>query len=222
MTHNSDNPNYLSGLYISSTSTFIILFTTLVFIFIQALKSNDSYITNLFSLEICVLLIASYFYSKIMNEIDLSKVGLLRYFDWSLTTPILLLTFLLIIHHENKIPLNIWYYLGIVVLNYLMLYFGYLGETKVLEKTKSILFGFFFYIIMILIIYFKSVNINTKRNTYNIKLLFIVFTILWASYGFADLVDEKIKNYIYNNLDILSKCLFSIFIWVYYGSIFTY
>jgi len=216
MTHNS---NYLTGLYISSTSTFIILFITFVFIFIQAIKSSDSYIINLFSLEISVLLIASYFYSKIMNETDLSKIGLLRYFDWSLTTPILLLTFLLIIHHENKIPLNIWYYLGIVVLNYLMLYFGYLGETKVLERSKSLLFGFFFYIIMILIIYFKSVNI---KNNNNMRLLFIVFTILWASYGFADLVDEKIKNYIYNNLDILSKCLFSIFIWVYYGNIFTY
>jgi len=57
----------LTGLYISSTSTFIILFTTFVFIFIQAIKSSDSYIINLFSLEISVLLIAS--------ETDLSKIG---------------------------------------------------------------------------------------------------------------------------------------------------
>lgn len=216
-----NNSNYLTSLNISSTTTFVILFTTLVFIFIQAIKSNDSYIINLFSLEICVLLIASYFYSMIMNETDFSKIGLLRYFDWSLTTPILLLTLLLIIHHENKIKLNLWYYLGIVVLNYLMLYFGYLGEVKTLTKNTSLLGGFFFYIIMILIIYFKSVNIKNNNN-HNIKLLFIVFTILWGLYGFTELFEEKTKNYIYNNLDILSKCLFSIFIWVYYGNIFSY
>jgi hypothetical protein len=216
MTKNSD---YLTSLNISSTTTFIVLFTTLIFIFIQAIKSSNSYIVNLFSLEICVLLIASYFYYIIMNEKDLSKIGLLRYFDWSLTTPILLLTFLLIIHHENNISLNMWYYLLIVILNYLMLFFGYLGEIEVLDKKNSLLGGFFFFIIMILIIYFNSVNI--KKN-YGMKILFVVFAILWGLYGVGDLFDETIKNYLYNNLDIFSKCLFSIFIWVYYGSIFSY
>ncbi len=211
--------NYLTSLYASYLTTFIILFTTFVFMFIQALKSDNSYIINLFSLEICVLLIASFFYWKMMHETSFSRIALMRYFDWSLTTPILLLTFLLIIHYENNIPLNFWYYLGIVVLNYFMLYFGYLGEIKSLDKSTSLLGGFLFFIIMIGIIYFYSVN---KKNNFNMRLLFIVFSILWASYGFTELFEDKTKNYIYNNLDIFAKCLFSIYIWVYYGKIFSY
>ena len=217
--NSNPNSNYLTSLNASYLTTFIVLFTTVLFMFIQAIKSNNSYIVNLFSLEICVLSIASFFYWKMMHEKDLSKVALLRYFDWSLTTPILLLTFLLIIHYENKIPLNFWYYLGIVVLNYLMLYFGYLGEIKTLTRNTSLFWGFVFFIIMIVIIYFYSVS---KKNNFNMRLLFIVFSILWASYGFTELFEETTKNYIFNNLDIFSKCLFSIYIWVYYGNIFSY
>lgn len=215
----NSNANYLTSLNASYLATFIILFTTVLFMFIQAIKSDNAYIVNLFSLEICVLLIASFFYWKMMQEHDLSKIALLRYFDWSLTTPILLLTFLLIIHYENKIPLNFWYYLGIVILNYLMLYFGYLGEIKTLTRNTSVFLGFVFFIIMIALIYYYSVS---KKNNYNMLLLFIVFTLLWASYGFTELFEETTKNYIFNNLDIFSKCLFSIYIWVYYGNIFTY
>lgn len=217
--NSNPNSNYLTSLHASYLTTFIVLFTTVLFMFIQAIKSNNSYIVNLFSLEICVLLIASFFYWKMIHENDSSKIALLRYFDWSLTTPILLLTFLLIIHYENKIPLNFWYYLGIVILNYLMLYFGYLGEIKTLTKNTSLFWGFVFFIIMIVIIYFYSVS---KKNNFNMRLLFIVFSILWASYGFTELFEETTKNYIFNNLDIFSKCLFSIYIWVYYGNIFSY
>lgn len=217
-TLNSNN-NTFKSLSTSYLITFLILFTTLIFIFMKTIKSDDKYISNLFSLEICVLLISSYFYWTFINETNLSKIAFNRYLDWSLTTPILLLTLLLIIHHENRKSLNISYYLFILFLNYLMIYLGYLGETNVLNKNISILGGFIFYIMMILVIYFYSV---TKKSKYIIKLLFYIFSIVWALYGFSQFFDENIKNHLINNLDIISKCLSSMFIWIYYGNVFSY
>ena len=50
--NSNPNSNYLTSLNASYLTTFIVLFTTVLFMFIQAIKSNHSYIVNLFSLEI--------------------------------------------------------------------------------------------------------------------------------------------------------------------------
>lgn len=209
---------------ISFLYTFLILITTLIFIFIQVLKSNNIKIINLLSIEICVLFIASYFYNqfiKITNKKNINYLEIIknRYYDWSLTTPLLLLTFLLLLSYENNKILHFWKYIIVVILNYLMLFFGFLAETFQINKNTGLYFGFLFFACMIIFIYYYFIQ-NSKK--YTMKIVFFIFTIIWSLYGIAFLFNDKIKNELYNNLDIISKSLFSIFIWIYYGNIFRF
>jgi len=206
---------------------FLILLITLFFIFIQIMKSNDYKIINLLSLECCVLFVASYFYYQFVKETDINniekfdyeKITLYRYFDWSLTTPILLLTFLLLIQYINNKKLYFWKYFVVFILNYVMLFFGYLGESGKMDKIQGLFLGFISYILMILFIF---TNFIYQNNSIMIKYLFIVFVIIWASYGVIYLLKDELKNHLYNNQDIISKSLFSIFIWFYYYKVFTF
>ncbi len=217
----------LYRLNISFNIVFVIFITILFFIFIQIMKSNNYKVINLLSLECGVLLIASFFYYKFIKEtsienienFDYNKIINYRYIDWSLTTPILLLTLLLFIQYLNNKTVNFWYYLIVFILNYTMLLFGYLGETGKLNKRVGLFFGFIFYILMILFIYIKFI-INNKSDMIN--KLFIIFVIIWGSYGLIYLLDNEIKNHTYNHQDIVAKGLFSTFIWFYYYKVFTF
>jgi bacteriorhodopsin len=211
----------------SFTIVFLILLITLFFIFIQIMKSDDYKIINLLSLECCVLFVASYFYYQFVKETDINniekfdyeKITLYRYFDWSLTTPILLLTFLLLIQYINNKKLYFWKYFVVFILNYVMLFFGYLGEAGKMDKMKGLFLGFIAYILMILFIF---TNFIYQNKSDMIKYLFIIFVIVWASYGVIYLLKDELKNHLYNHQDIISKSLFSIFIWFYYYKVFTF
>jgi bacteriorhodopsin len=225
--NNKISKEELYRLNISFSIVFIILVAVLFFIFIQIIKSSNVKIINLLSLECAILLIASYFYYKFMKdtnvdnieEFNYDKIINYRYIDWSLTTPILLLTLLLFIQYLNNKLVNFWYYLIVFILNYIMLFFGYLGETKKLNKFVGLFFGFIAYILLILFIYIKFIYYN---KSYMINILFIVFIIIWASYGVIYLLDDETKNHWYNHQDIISKGIFSTFIWFYYYKVFTF
>ena len=151
----------LYRLNISFTIVFIIFLTILFFILIQIFKNEDYKINNMLSLECSVLFIASFFYYKFIqetslvniNNFDYKRIINYRYIDWSLTTPILLLTLLLFIQYFNNKLVNFWDYSIIVVLNYIMLYFGYLGENEKMNKMIALFFGFIAFILMFLFIY---------------------------------------------------------------------
>ena len=225
--NNKISKEELYRLNISFSIVFIILVAVLFFIFIQIIKSSNIKIINLLSLECAILLIASYFYYKFMKdtnvdnieEFNYDKIINYRYMDWSLTTPILLLTLLLFIQYLNNKLVNFWYYLIVFILNYIMLFFGYLGETKKLNKFVGLFFGFIAYILLIFFIYIKFIYYN---KSYMINILFIVFIIIWASYGVIYLLDDETKNHWYNHQDIISKGIFSTFIWFYYYKVFTF
>jgi bacteriorhodopsin len=217
----------LSRLNISFTIVFIILATILFFILIQIFKNNNYKINNILSLECAVLFIASYFYYKFINTTNLEniedfnyqKIITYRYIDWSLTTPILLLTLLLFTQYFNNKLVNFWYYLIIFILNYIMLFFGYIGEIGKLNKYIALFIGFIAFIIMILFIYYKFI-INNKSSMIN--KLFIIFIIIWASYGLIYLMSDETKNHMYNHQDIVAKGLFSTFITFYFFKFFTF
>ena len=168
----------------SFTIVFLILVLTLFFIFIQIMKSDNYKIINLLSLECCVLFVASYFYYKFVKETDIDniekfdyeKITLYRYFDWSLTTPILLLTFLLLIQYINNKKLYFWKYFVVFILNYVMLFFGYLGEAGKMDKIQGLFLGFISYILMILFIF---TNFIYQNKSDMIKYLFIIFVIIY-------------------------------------------
>jgi hypothetical protein len=49
--------------------------------------------------------------------------------------------------------------------------------------------------------------------------VFSLFVVVWSIYGIAYHFEEKQKNVTYNYLDLTSKCLVGIGLWIYYTKI---
>jgi hypothetical protein len=93
----------------------------------------------------------------------------------------------------------------LVLSNMGMLLFGYLYEIGLLSIVWSTLigFGFFFYTFYIL---------YTYAQTQEAMNLFTFMFVVWAIYGIAPFFNYKIKNVMYNILDIFAKNVYGVFI----------
>jgi bacteriorhodopsin len=100
-----------------------------------------------------------------------------------------------------------------------MLLMGHLGEANKIDKQKALYAGFAFYMLLMGIIWFHLLH---ESDIHHHKLIFLVFAIVWAMYGIAYTLDEKTKNIMYNFLDVISKAMFGIFMWIYYGNVFAF
>lgn len=203
---------------ISFTITFIALLVSAILNLIEAIRTTLPHVRHILSLEACVAIIAAYFYSIFMGKtefgpINWPEITKYRYLDWAFTTPMMLLGICLFLAHHSKTTVSIIAYLGIVLFNYFMLYFGYLGETHKLDKTTADIIGFIGYI-GIFTILFKYVK-NSKVNMF----VFTAYAIIWAMYGFVYFLDDYDKNLINNWLDLISKALIGIGLWVYFSKI---
>ena len=203
----------------SFTITFVGLIVSAILNLVESIRTTLPHVRHILSLEACVAIIAAYFYSIFMEKteafgpINLPEITKYRYLDWAFTTPMMLLGICLFLAHHSKTTLTIFAYLGIVLFNYFMLYFGYLGETHKLDKTTADIIGFIGYI-GIFTILFKYVK-NSKVNMF----IFTAYAIIWAMYGFVYFLDDYNKNLIHNWLDLISKALVGIGLWVYFSKI---
>lgn len=162
------------------------------------------------------------------KSLSLSSAVHLRYFDWFLTTPTMLISLIMYMqYHSEKSKKRsnetddyitsysfIKDYKFLIILlvlsNALMLLFGYLGETKRINKEKSITVGFAFFFITFYIIREKF----GKSSETNLRLFNSTF-VLWGLYGVAALQNDALKNICYNILDLLSKNFYGIFLVLY-------
>ena len=220
------------AMYFTFFTAYIALAGTTVITFIAALGENfDANTKELkYSLisETCVNVIAGLTYTYIMTLLDgkglsLNKVTPIRYIDWFLTTPLLIFSFVLYTnHYDNKRrreldPTHVntkpdYGALGYIIpLNFLMLIFGYLGETGMIESKKGLIYGFAAYAGLFYAIY--EAYIKDNKDT-SMRGIYGVFTGVWFLYGVAYLLDTKYKNIAYNFLDVISKAGFGILIWI--------
>jgi bacteriorhodopsin len=174
------------------------------------------------NLETCISVVAGFFYAKFVfdldKEIDYKQINNTRYVDWAITTPIMLLVLVLAFLYNNKDgALSFSKYIIILVLNYAMLGFGYVGEMGMLDKTTANGLGFLSFGGLYYYIYN---NFLAKHNNSDNKLLFWIFVILWSLYGVFYMMDDVTRNVGYNVLDLLSKCFVGIFFWAYYTKVF--
>ena len=95
----------------------------------------------------------------------------------------------------------------ILLLNWLMLLFGYLSEIYILPTLLGVFLGFIPFLIYYYIIYEKYALLS--NNGYKI---FFYFFIFWSLYGISAVLPYKIKNISYNVLDLFSKNFFGIFL----------
>ena len=200
--------------------TYVLLLTTGTITFIEALRNKNLMVQHIMNLETCISVVAGYFYSvmneklKKMKEIKWKEITMLRYVDWAITTPIMLLVLSLVLSFNTNTKIKLHWFALTVVFNYLMLYFGYLGETGMEKGTASIL-GFLFFFLTYGLVF---ANYLTKYNRDN-WIIFSMFVIVWSIYGVAYHFEEERKNIIYNYLDVTSKCFVGIGLWIYYTKI---
>jgi len=170
--------------------------------------------------EYIVNFIEGFFYLWMINNFSAVKnITKFRYYDWVISTPIMLFTYSMYILIIKKIEENQKYNLlelinnekytiiNIILLDWIMLYFGYIGELGKMSIKLSTFLGFIPFSIMFYIIYenyakYTSTGINT----------FIYFVSVWSLYGVAALMNYEVKNIIYNILDLFAKNFFALFL----------
>jgi hypothetical protein len=173
-------------------------------------------------LDLIVQFIEGSFYVYwLYNFNNISNITPMRYFDWVITTPTMLITLIFYLiflkYKDNNITykLNFFrlfnqeFYTIIIVflLNWLMLLFGYLGEINLLPVLLGASLGFIPFLIYYYIIYTKYAVLTND----GLKIFFYFF-IVWSLYGIAAVLPYKIKNMCYNILDLFSKNFFGIFL----------
>ena len=212
----------------SFTITYILLLSTATITIIEAIRTANPVIRHVLNLETCISIIAGYFYSAFMLQIDesekkgeiydWSKISQTRYLDWSITTPLMLLTLCIVLGNNIKKPLSIGFFLLIVVLNYMMLFIGYLGETQEINRFTSSFLGFFPFFAMFYLIFSRFVLPRYRFDNY---ILFSIYFAVWSMYGLVYLLEEEGKNIAMNILDLISKCGVGLGLWAYYVKIFS-
>jgi len=179
-------------------------------------------IKDLFFLELFVQLIEGAFYIWLaFNVLKLTNITPKRYFDWMITTPTMLITlisYLIFINAKETnqtqgltlysiLTTNSNTIIPILLLNWAMLLFGYLGEIKVIPVLYSIILGFIPFAI-----YYAMIYSNFVKKTNDGYIFFFYFLIFWSLYGFVAALPYYAKNILYNILDLFAKNFFGLFL----------
>jgi len=210
----------------SFTVTYIFLLTTATITFIEAMRTNSLLVRHVMNLETAISLIAGYFYSTFIEDIkkyqennkviDWANISITRYLDWAMTTPLILLVLCLVLSHNIQKMITLKVISGIIILNYAMLYLGYLGEVKYINRFYSMFFGFIAFFGLFYLIFINYVAPKFVKTNY---ILFTFYTIIWGFYGIVFMFNEEYKNIATNILDCISKCLVGIGFWLYFTKI---
>ena len=194
-------------------SIFIQLISLLLNIFALYINKSKPFINQLLSLELFVQIIEGSFYIYWYNNFtDIKNITPFRYIDWTISTPSMLITLILFISNSDsdvnlsllQMIFNDFSLISIVlILNWLMLLFGFLGETKRIPIHLSVFLGFIPFVIYFFIIYKDVVKVYNRGYG-----LFYYFLFFWSLYGVAAIFPYNIKNSAYNILDLFSKNFF--------------
>ncbi len=200
--------------------TYIVLLTTGTICFIESIRTTDPMIRHIFNLETCISIVAAYFYwlfiEKIKQPYSWKDITAYRYVDWTITTPMMLLVLCATLGYTIKVKVRLPIFFMIILLNYLMLGLGYLGETKQINKPIATGTSFISFFVMFALIFYHYIRPKYSLSNY---VLYFMYFIVWSMYGVAYLLDEKSKNIAFNALDLISKCLIGLGLWVYFTHI---
>lgn len=211
---------------VSYMITYILLLTTATITFVEAITTSNAVVRHIMNLETVISIIAGYFYSLFLGEINRSgeegiqiewkEMTKTRYVDWSITTPFMLLVLCAVLGKNVGKTVDIKTFGMIVLLNYFMLGTGYLGEIDLMNKYLAASFGFGgLYGIFYLIYKMFLENMNVVAN----NVLFGIYVSIWSLYGVVYFFDEEYKNIFTNILDAIAKSGMGIGLWAYYTKI---
>ena len=212
-----DKPTKIShAVKTSFTASYLLLMGYTFITLVEALRTKNTTVRHIMNLETTISIVAGLTYGLFLDKIkdstiNLNEITQLRYVDWSITTPMILLALILFYNPEK--PIDYRSYLTLVVLNAGMLGSGYLGETGAVSKNLGGGIGFLFFAALLYTL--KSCCIPRGSS----MVIFIIFSIIWTFYGLAYYLDEEKKNISYNILDVISKAIFGIVLWMYFGNV---
>ena len=180
-------------------------------------------IRELLILELVVQIIeGAWYFWLAYNVTQILNITPKRYMDWVITTPTMLVTLILYLIYLDKkdkkdetnklefftlLKENSDIIIPVIILNWLMLLFGYLGEMKIIPVLLSVFLGFIPFLIYYYMIYVNYVT----ENTYG-YFFFWYFFVFWSLYGVVACLPYYIKNAFYNILDLFAKNFFGLFL----------
>ena len=186
------------------------------------LEEKDLILRDVLLIETIVQLVEGLFYIYIayaIKSIKSDSITSRRYFDWVITTPIMLLSTIMFMEYESSKKINETIttkkvltdnkkeLIKIGLYNFGMLAFGYLGETNIISKQIGIPIGFVFFGLSFYEIWDKFAYKTEKtRNLY----YFLIG--VWSLYGVAAMLPILPKNIMYNILDIIAKNFYGLYI----------
>lgn len=187
--------------------------------------------SDILKIEFFVQTIEFIFYVWMTINFEIIKnITPYRYLDWIITTPTMLLTFIVYLSNKDNANLkeflikNKSFIIEIFILNLIMLAFGLAGELNYIDYRTGIILGFIPFIYYFKMIYDKYLtkdtetnNIETNyaeiNNTDNNKMkVYWFFLIVWSIYGIVAFLPYEEKNTAYNILDLFAKNFFSVFL----------
>ena len=180
-----------------------------------------SFLKKLLTAEFTVQIIEGSFYVYWLTDFkNIANITPKRYIDWIFSTPTMLVTlmfYLIFLNTPENDKGGLKYFelfykeyktiAVILILNWVMLLFGYLGETSIIPITLGVFLGFIPFIIYYYMIYKNYVEMGDV----GIK-IFTYFLFFWSIYGIVALLPYEIKNTCYNILDLFSKNFFGLFL----------
>ena len=206
------------NVYTSLITSIIIQVVTGIIEFISLfvnLPSKFAFLKQMMLLEVFVQFIEGSFYVYWFNNFtNILNVTPTRYFDWVITTPTMLVNLIFYLIFLQKLDDNtseqmnffelfnqeINTIIPVLLLNWLMLLFGYLGEISVIPVLLGVLLGFIPFLIYYYMIYDKYALLS--EDGYKIFMYFFIF---WSLYGVVYKMNLKTKNYTLIFIEITTK-----------------
>jgi hypothetical protein len=180
---------------------------------------KDEILKDLLRLELVVQIIEFLFYIWLFYYFSQVSRNItpFRYLDWSITTPLMLITLSAFLNHDGDKTARLGDFLKenkgsmiiIVLLNAIMLGFGLLGEFGYLNMYLSTFLGFIPFVANFM--YIKHKFLPSSEDKFK-NIIFYWFLFFWSLYGIFPLMNYNIKNTGYNILDVFSKNFFGLFL----------
>jgi len=181
--------------------------------------ANDIILRDLIIVEFYVQVIELMFYIWLFyfSHTVSRNITPFRYFDWNITTPLMLITLSAFLSHDGTTPQRLGDFLSnhtdsiikIVILNALMLLCGLIGEFGYLSHYVSTALGSIPFILNFK--YIKDTFLPSSDDGFK-NAVFYWFLFFWSLYGVFAVMSYTVKNTGYNILDIFSKNFFGLFL----------
>jgi bacteriorhodopsin len=183
------------------------------------ISQKDEILKDLLKLEVFVQGIELIFYVWLIYYFRKVSRNItpVRYLDWAVTTPLMLITLSAFLNHDGQTPSRLSDFISnhtgsivkIVLLNGAMLLFGLIGELGYLNHYISTALGFIPFALNFK--YIKETFLPTDEDTFK-NAVFYWFVFFWSLYGVFAVMSYTVKNIGYNILDIFAKNFFGLFL----------